>query len=195
MSSSGDLGVQRGLIIWFLSLHSPSYSFGLSPQKVSGQSSPKKTDPSKARTIAQDPDELPTFGPQANISNYDSRTDGNVSSIDLSSVPPAIACDGPTEPEGNTVASIPPPFTPSIKTTLNKPAIEPGSTPIPLPDGLSVALLKSRLDGKKKIRYALSLNGRELVMKMSRYRGALLTPKEMEDLTESWKPYRSIGKF
>lgn len=25
------------------------------------------------------------------------------------------------------------------------------------------------------------------------YRGALLTPDEMEALTESWKPYRSIG--
>jgi DNA-3-methyladenine glycosylase II len=34
-----------------------------------------------------------------------------------------------------------------------------------------------------------------VLMKISCYRGALLTPKEMEDLTESWKPYRSIGKF
>jgi hypothetical protein len=25
-------------------------------------------------------------------------------------------------------------------------------------------------------------------------RGAILTPKEMEDLTEPWKPYRSLGK-
>jgi DNA-3-methyladenine glycosylase II len=32
-------------------------------------------------------------------------------------------------------------------------------------------------------------------MEMSYCRGALLTPKEMEDLTESWKPYRSIGKI
>lgn len=25
-------------------------------------------------------------------------------------------------------------------------------------------------------------------------RGALLTPKEMEDLAECWQPYRSLGK-
>ena len=25
------------------------------------------------------------------------------------------------------------------------------------------------------------------------FRGAFLTPKEMDDLTEHWKPYRSIG--
>jgi len=112
-----------------------------------------------ARATAQDPDELPAlaFAPQDTLSSDDSRADGNASSIDLSSVPPA--------------------FTPTIKTILNKPAIEPGSNPIPLPDGLSAALLKGRLDGKKKIR------------------GALLTPKEMEDLTESWKPYRSIGVY
>lgn len=26
------------------------------------------------------------------------------------------------------------------------------------------------------------------------HRGAFLTPKEMEELTEGWKPYRSLGK-
>lgn len=25
------------------------------------------------------------------------------------------------------------------------------------------------------------------------HRGAFLTPKEMNDLTEAWKPYRSLG--
>jgi len=25
-------------------------------------------------------------------------------------------------------------------------------------------------------------------------RGAILTPQEMNDLTESWKPYRSLGR-
>ncbi|KAH9947004.1 hypothetical protein B0H21DRAFT_822354 [Amylocystis lapponica] len=48
---------------------------------------------------------------------------------------------------------------------------------VPLPDGLSAAVLKSRLDGKKKIK------------------GALLTPQEMEELTACWRPYRSLGVF
>lgn len=26
-------------------------------------------------------------------------------------------------------------------------------------------------------------------------RGAIMTPKEMLELTESWRPYRSIGKL
>ncbi|KAF8234070.1 DNA glycosylase [Tricholoma matsutake] len=159
----GDLGVQRGLIRWFLSLHSPSYNFGVSPKKLAGQSSGKQTEKSNAPTTSiQDLDELPLFGTQAGSSSKES---------------PADVDDGLSEPEESTVASIPPPFTPSIKTTLNKPAVKPGMNPISLPDGLSVAVLKSRLDGKKKIK------------------GALLTPKEMEDLTESWKPYRSIGVY
>ena len=32
-------------------------------------------------------------------------------------------------------------------------------------------------------------------MTIARFRGALLTPKEMEELTESWRPYRSLGGF
>ena len=111
-----------------------------------------------ARTGAQDPDELPAFGPQADLSSNDPRLDGNVPSIELSSVPPAIVGDEPSELGGNAVASIPPAFTPSIKMTLNKPATKPGLNPIPLPDGLSVALLKSRLDSKQKIKYVQNLS-------------------------------------
>ncbi|KIL66179.1 hypothetical protein M378DRAFT_124113 [Amanita muscaria Koide BX008] len=48
--------------------------------------------------------------------------------------------------------------------------------PPPLPEGLNVQLLKGRLTGKK-------------------VRGAFLTPLEMEEITRSWKPYRSLGVY
>jgi DNA-3-methyladenine glycosylase II len=146
------------LIRWFLSLHSPSYNFGVSPKKLPGQSGGKQTDKSKAQTTAKDPDELPVFGPRADPSGEESLVDVDVPS----DVPPANVDDGPSEHDGSAVVSIPPPFTPSIKMTLNKPAVEPGADPISLPDGLNVAVLKSRLDGKKKIKYVFSLCGRDV---------------------------------
>jgi DNA-3-methyladenine glycosylase II len=138
------------LVIWFLSLHSPSYNFCISPQKVSGQSSEKRNDKDKGLTILQDRDELPIFGLGTSSSN-----EGLVTDV-ITDVPSVPSANSLGEPERSAIVSIPPAFTPSIKTTLNKPAVEPGSNPIPLPDGLSVAVLKSRLEGKKKIKYALS---------------------------------------
>lgn len=127
------------------------------------------------------------FNSKANISSEDS-------SAGLSS-PPATVGDGSSRPGQSVVASIPAVFTPSIKRTLKKPAVNPGSDLIPLPEGLDTAVLKSRLNGKK-IKYGFSLYDREsLLMESPCHRGALLTPKEMEDLTESWKPYRSLGKI
>ncbi|PVF96773.1 DNA glycosylase [Serendipita vermifera] len=67
-------------------------------------------------------------------------------------------------------APIPPPFTPSIDRVLKAPMV-----PTPLPPGLTLSELRARLNGKKKVK------------------GALLTPEEMDALTESWKPYRSLG--
>lgn len=46
----------------------------------------------------------------------------------------------------------PPAFTPSINRTLNK-ALPVQYHPPPLPEGLSVKELQTRLDGKKKIKY------------------------------------------
>ena len=54
--------------------------------------------------------------------------------------------NGPGDPAG-AVTNIPPPFTPSVTKILKT---KPLSHPPPgLPDGLSVATLKSRLSGKK----------------------------------------------
>jgi DNA-3-methyladenine glycosylase II len=153
---SGDLGVQRGLVRWFLSLHSPSHNYSISPEKVGGQSTAKKASTKKQKgkaeavTTPPNEDELPTFGTsQAEASTSDLQ---DASVPDISSVLPATSEDG--EPGGSGMSTIPPPFTPSIKKTLDKPAVDAGSEPVPLPSGIDVAMLKSRLDGKKKIKYA-----------------------------------------
>lgn len=66
-----------------------------------------------------------------------------------SSVPP-----GPSSEKSEDIPSIPPAFTPSIKKTLAKPSVDPGK-PIPaLPSSITVALLKSRLAGKKTAKLA-----------------------------------------
>ncbi|KAF5385910.1 hypothetical protein D9615_002511 [Tricholomella constricta] len=169
----GDLGVQRGLVIWFLSLHSPKHKWGFTPQKVGASSSKKKNRKSKPAAPVADPDELPAFGDQTASSSNIPEPVADAPTPDISSVPPTTVL----EDNDDEIPSMPSAFTPSITKTLNKTGVDEGSIPIPLPDGLTVEVLKSRLDGKKKIK------------------GAFLTPKEMEDLTESWKPYRSLGVY
>jgi DNA-3-methyladenine glycosylase II len=106
------------------------------------------------------------------------------SSPDVSSVPPAPVPATPavdpndgdaTDPEAKLrLPALPTPFTPSIEITLNAGvdlkgdgdgddlptlAAPNGKTvkrPVPLPDGLTVAGLRSRLQGKKKIKCARS---------------------------------------
>ncbi|KAJ7072330.1 DNA glycosylase [Mycena amicta] len=81
----------------------------------------------------------------------------------------------PREDTGSAAVPLPPTFTPSIQRTLKQTSLE---QPVRrLPDGLTVAELKSRLDGKKKVK------------------GAFLSPEHMTALTEHWRPYRSIGVY
>ncbi|KAL4254230.1 Alkylbase DNA Glycosylase/Transcriptional Activator [Abortiporus biennis] len=155
----GDLGVQRGMVRWFLSLHSPTYNITLSPEKV-----PKAVGDDRAET-------------QANSS----------SGAGPSLVPIAAGAGVPSTPVGKGKKKareeddvLPTPFTPSINKTLNMRMNKDGAPikkPFPLPVGLTVTMLKGRLDVKKKIK------------------GAFLTPKEMEDLTMAWRPYRSLGVY
>ncbi|OJA09180.1 hypothetical protein AZE42_00677 [Rhizopogon vesiculosus] len=185
----GDLGIQRGMLRWFLSRHSSKHPFTLSPQKLSSaehdttttekantstMGPPPKITADSQLTIAEiDNDMLPTFGSA-------SQSQAQTGSTDQSSVPPAPSI--PTMPE---------PFTPSINKTLD---MDPVNTE-PLPDGLSVPILKARLE-RKKIKYVVFgffLAGFFLTKALRR--GALLTPKEMEDLTASWAPYRSLGAY
>ena len=114
---------------------------------------------------------------------------------DLSSVPPAAGAV-PGTPIGleRDLPAMPTPFTPSIERTLGTGGSR--NTLEPLPDSLSVAIMRARLDGKKKIKCVILFpwyEGTALMMVFSR--GALLTPKEMENLTNSWRPYRSVGEW
>ncbi|TFY74257.1 hypothetical protein EWM64_g9755, partial [Hericium alpestre] len=75
----GDLGVQRGVLRWFLSLHHPTYRIEISPQKLpkdpnEDQAKPKKPKSSQAAddadalpvlSAANDMDALPVFGASA----------------------------------------------------------------------------------------------------------------------------------
>lgn len=93
-----------------------------------------------------DDDELPTFG--SSLESYKAPAA-------LTDVSSALHL-GDGEPDESGIGGIPPPFTPSIKKTLDKPAVDAGFEPVPLPSGIDVSLLKSRLDGKKKIKYVFS---------------------------------------
>jgi DNA-3-methyladenine glycosylase II len=159
--STADLGVQRGVLRWFLSLHSPTYTINISPDKVKSAKEKKaeaKATPEgtgkgkgkKGKTKANE-DALPVFGEA-------SGTAPEITADDVSSVPPGPASASPPKDGRNQteevsaqaeLASMPTPFTPSINRTLN--AVK-GSNPPPLPDGLTVNILKSRLDPKKKIK-------------------------------------------
>jgi DNA-3-methyladenine glycosylase II len=101
-----------------------------------------------------------------------------------------------------------PTYTPSVDHILagagKKKALQSASEslpPPPLPEGLTVSVLKTRLGGTK-VKYAISILFYFTVTLASSLmygfiyllRGALLTPAEMIALTESWRPYRSLGK-
>jgi len=157
----GDLGVQRGMLRWFLSLHSPKHPYTIAPSKL-----PKA--PDEEETQAADKE---TEASQA-VSNADMEAEAEATQTDdpkagASSVLPASQSIGPIprtprkkasesdEEEDEilipTLPEPPTPFTPSINKTLSRAPPEQKKTH-PLPDGITVDVLKSRLDGKKKIK-------------------------------------------
>ncbi|KAI8972201.1 DNA glycosylase [Trametes punicea] len=165
----GDLGVQRGLLRWFISLHSPSHTVSLRKDKLVDQGKDEPLSGNMSPSAGAEADSEAISMPRA-------------TTPDASSVPPApdSLLVAPSTMKGKGTAALPEPFTPSINKTLNMTATLSedggGYLPPPLPEGLTVAQMKSRLSGKK-------------------VKGALLTPKEMEDLTECWRPYRSLGVY
>ena len=104
--STGDLGVQRGLLRWCLSLHSSDHSFGTFPEK-------------------------------SDVSSNHTGEDAN---------PPESSDSRNANPKA--LNGIPPPLTPSTRNSL-KQTNELERQRQPLPSGLSVPVLKSRLAGKK----------------------------------------------
>jgi DNA-3-methyladenine glycosylase II len=168
-AASGDLGIQRGLVRWFLSLHSSSYLFCISPDKID------------AGTRGEDQDEddvLPSLnkGSTSKSTKSASGMDRGVSA-DISSVPPVgdASVDVPAMPE---------PFTPSINRTLKGPGL--GSVkPPPLPEGLSAAALKARLEGKKRIKYVLPKRQTPAYSEFVSQRGVF-------DTTRDGRPHREL---
>uniref|UniRef100_A0A8H7Y807 HhH-GPD domain-containing protein n=1 Tax=Psilocybe cubensis TaxID=181762 RepID=A0A8H7Y807_PSICU len=88
----GDLGVQRGVVRWFLSLHSPAHTYTLSPEKLGGTGTATKKNKGKK-------------GKARIAANEEENTASTVPGVSY---------------EAEDLPSIPPAFTPSIKKTLNK---------------------------------------------------------------------------
>ena len=121
----GDLGVQRGLCQWYLSLHSDEHPIVVSPEKKKTPAKPKSAKKGK---------KAPANEVKEGVEDAGDDGDDNT------------GAGGSRDPAG-TVANVPPPLTPSVTKILKtKPLSQP---PPGLPNGLSVAMLKSRLSGKK----------------------------------------------
>ncbi|KAJ2922743.1 hypothetical protein H1R20_g14355, partial [Candolleomyces eurysporus] len=125
----GDLGVQRGVVRWFLSQHSPAHPYGISPEKIGGASSTskQKKTPKPSTSAAEDEHILPAPGDAVNETAQE-----------------AVAIADGAMADGQT-SLLPTPFTPSIHKTLSKVPTK----AVSLPGGLTVSVLKGRLDGKK----------------------------------------------
>lgn len=143
----GDLGVQRGLALWFLSLHSPKHTCEISPKKLSEQA-----EKGELQQSDQDVTNAIEVAMQSNVPFERARTP------DVAPFPPGAAPSTPVkkarkddEEAGEDLPLPPPVFTPSINRTLNR-TLPSQYLPSPLPEGLSVKELQARLDGKKKIK-------------------------------------------
>jgi DNA-3-methyladenine glycosylase II len=176
---SGDLGVQRGVLRWFLSLHNPDYHIDISPKKLSESQTDagtQKDGDGTQKATDGDADALPVFGDAggSEAPATPPRRTATLPTLDVGlSAHPTVA----STPSALGLPSLPPAFTPSFGATLARTAERSGTLPSPLPAGLTVAEIKARLAGKKKVK------------------GALATPAEMEALTEVWRPYRSLGVY
>jgi DNA-3-methyladenine glycosylase II len=164
----GDLGVQRGMLRWFLALHSPDYTITISPLKLPKAPS---EDPAPAPVPAADPDALPALAPDGSSvlpapvprpapkrgakgrgkvkAQAEART-GPGPGANVGAEPPSDAEKGAADTGG----VLPAPFTPSIAKTLNMSARRPelALARPPLPAGLTVGGMRTRLEKKTKIK-------------------------------------------
>ena len=142
----GDLGVQRGVIRWFLSLHSPKHLFTISPKKL-----PRA--PSESADIEDDTEMEPSTSNVKTPKRAVTPEASTVLPTNLVTPKRGVNNDDESDEEIATpsLPAPPQPFTPSINQTLNKSL--PGEyTPPSLPAGLTVDILKSRLNGKNKVK-------------------------------------------
>ncbi|KAK4683610.1 DNA-3-methyladenine glycosylase II, partial [Tremellales sp. Uapishka_1] len=159
----GDLGVQKGLLKWALAAHGALPAS--SPKKSKGKPTTKakrevKSDvkvveerDGEVDTLVESPAKEPHVGALHASHDLAPSAIKAEEAIEVETLPPKAPeffLNAPTEGWDEHCAA-------------------------PLGEGMTIALLKERLAGKKA-------KG-----------GAYLTPKEMECLTEGWKPYRSLG--
>ena len=166
---SGDLGVQRGVLRWILSRHVPSYSITISPKKLPRPQTEEPEDNTqgtdKSVTLP-----LPGSAPAANEAAASVIPPAPVIPVTPVTKPVAAAkpkakgkgrkkakadsSDEETDSDDG-AGVLPTPFTPSINKILTEPAVTSKKLPT-LPDGLTVAKLKSRLDSKNKVKWVPS---------------------------------------
>lgn len=136
------MGVQRGVLRWFLSLHSPSYKIKISSKEYESQ------EDKKADTEITPETKVKGRGKKANVKAKEDALPV------LSSVPPGPASGSIVEDIQDSgadgvlaeIASMPTPSAPST----NKISRKGSELPAPLPDGMTVATLRNRLDPNKR---------------------------------------------
>jgi DNA-3-methyladenine glycosylase II len=178
----GDLGTQRGLLYWVLSSHAPEqYPLRLNPRRL------PKPDEDDAKTVKTEAAQTIERAESTSILPGPATPKKTKSRSALSESPPV----GPSLSSGSATQTIPRTPTPKVvasgskqsgKTDFDEQANEKvvsliPPAPVPLPEGITLEILKSRANGKK-------VKG-----------GNYLLPSEMEALTKSWEPYRSLGAY
>jgi DNA-3-methyladenine glycosylase II len=135
----GDLGVQRGVLRWFISQHTnPQGEVKLNKEDQIETKEEKLEEESQLPPL--DTDKVPQT-PKKKGAGAPPETPRKVQ------LEPNVVDPGAEGGPGN---RLPVPFTPSISRVLRPTRSE--WQPPALPSGLSVGVMKSRLDGKKKIK-------------------------------------------
>ncbi|KAF9510051.1 hypothetical protein BS47DRAFT_1300708 [Hydnum rufescens UP504] len=169
----GDLGLQKGLLRWVISSHR-GMNLAISPKKLPNGPGVDNNNPSveDASAFPLAPDKqsssgIPEVSDEESRRTPDRDANGTAKPIDQATVPhtpdkhqnPTLPSKGPVTP---------------IKA---KDFLDVNATPVELPEGLTLATLKARFDGKKNAK--------------KQY----LSPEEMDALTSAWAPYRSLACY
>jgi DNA-3-methyladenine glycosylase II len=149
----GDLGVQRGVLRWFISQHTnPQGEVRLNKEKQVETKEEKLEEESQLPpldTVKEDSPRgvLQTPKKREGVPQTPKKKGIGSTSETPQKVEPNVV---ESREEGGEPDRLPVPFTPSISRVLQPTPSE--WKPPPLPSGLSVGVMKSRLGGKKKIK-------------------------------------------
>lgn len=146
------------MLRWFLSLHAHDYGFVLSPEKLPKTSTEEEEAPANGAAASQaEASQLSAVPESATQDSQDpaaglsSIAPGPAPSTPVRGASKKLGTDAVEDSDVPDLPILPEPFTPSINKTLNK--SQPFGQPRPsLPEGLTVATLKSRLNGKAKVK-------------------------------------------